>query len=82
MTIIVDLCRRLAEPVGPRLEFDVRGIHTVADLREAIAVAHPPLAIAMISGRVRACIGDAIVPNSAVVGAGMTIAFFPPLSGG
>ena len=82
MTITVDLCGRLAEPAGPCLQFDAGNIHTIADLRQAIAVAHPALAIAMISDRVRACIGDAIVPNSTVVGAGMTIAFFPPLSGG
>ncbi len=83
MTLTVDLCGRLAEPLGPQLIIDdCSAIHCVADLREAIASAHPVLAAQIMSQRVRACIDNEIVRDTALVGPGAIVAFFPPLSGG
>lgn len=83
MTITVDLCGRLADPVGPVLCVDdAAAVHCIADLRDWVARTHPALAADMLSARVHACVDNEIVADSHVVGDGMTVAFFPPLSGG
>lgn len=83
MTITVEMCGRLADPIGPVLTIDdSAGVHCIAELREWVARNHPVLAADILSARVHACIGDAIVPDSQPVGDGVTVAFFPPLSGG
>lgn len=82
MNVTVELYGRLAEAVGPRLLIDAAAIHAVGDLRVAIATAHPALAADMMRARVHACVDDAIVPDTTVIGGGATVAFFPPLSGG
>lgn len=79
----IELCGRLADPVGPvlMLELDAPS-YTIAQLRAALARAHPSLAADMANARVRACVDEAIVPDGALVEAGQVIAFFPPVSGG
>ncbi len=83
MTIIVQLCGRLADVAGCELRIeDDAAIHSITDLRHAIASAHPGLAADMMSHRVHACVDDQIVRDTRIIGAGATVAFFPPLSGG
>lgn len=72
---------RLADLLGREVELPAAAC-TIAQLRERIAVAHPRAAEPVRSKRVRACIGDAIVAESHVVGAGEQVEFFPPVSGG
>lgn len=83
MTITVEMCGRLADVVGPVITIsDDAPVYCVADLRDWLARHHPAVAADMHSPRVHACVDNAIVPDSQVIGDGMTIAFFPPLSGG
>lgn len=86
-TIRVELCGRLADLAGREVTVAVpEGGLTVANLCAAIAAAHPALAEPLASGRVRACVNEAIVPASAAatVTAQPTdlVALFPPVSGG
>lgn len=79
----IELCGRLADRAGAilTLELDAASC-SVAELRAALATAHPSLAADMASARVRACVDEVIVTDDAVVAAGQAIAFFPPVSGG
>ena len=55
---------------------------SVAQLRRRLARLHPSAADDLLSPRVRACVGDAIVAEDFVPGAGDKVEFLPPLSGG
>lgn len=86
-TIRVELCGRLVDLAGREVTLAVppAGL-AVADLLAALAAAHPALAELLISGRVRACVNEAIVPASAaattIVRPDDLVALFPPVSGG
>lgn len=73
---------KLADVVGRELELPAEPGCSIAELRELIAVEHPEVAEPVRNKRVRACIGDAIVPENHVVGPGEQVEFFPPVSGG
>lgn len=73
---------RLADVLGRRFEIHAPAQSTIADLRQRIAVARPAAAEAILSPRVRACVGDMIVPDRFCPGPGETIEFLPPVSGG
>lgn len=73
----------LAESLGRELELDVPDAGcTVAELRHRLAGAVPEAAGQLSSSRVRACIDQVIVAESARVLPRHEIAFVPPLSGG
>lgn len=83
MSISVQLCGRLSEVAGGDIIVtETRAIHCIAELRDAIAAAHPALAADMMSPRVHACVDDQIVRDTQIIGDGAVVAFFPPLSGG
>jgi molybdopterin converting factor small subunit len=73
---------RLAELVKGELEVDVPPGRTVNELRNLLAEAHPELAGDVCNARIRACVGDSIVPETYVIAPGEAVEFFPPVSGG
>jgi molybdopterin synthase sulfur carrier subunit len=77
----VRLYGHLADLLGEQVRVDVAGC-SVGWLRAAIAERHPVARAAILSGRVRACVDDAIVGEDCLVGADETVEFFPPVSGG
>lgn len=72
---------RLADAFGRDLEVEMAGECSIAELRERLAREFPQGAAAL-GQRVRACVGDAIVPDSHIVRPGDRVEFFPPVSGG
>ena len=55
---------------------------TVRELRALLASLYPGSAEELTSPSLKACVDDAIVADDFRVGAGRTVEFFPPLSGG
>lgn len=73
---------RLADAFGPEMEIDASPGWSVADLRDKLIAAYPEAGEALRNKRVRACVGDALVRESFVLGADERIEFLPPVSGG
>ena len=79
----VELCGRLADACGRMVELDLRAEEVpVRALFAALAAAYPALAPSIASGRVRACVNEALVRPDSPVRAGDEVALFPPVSGG
>lgn len=79
----VELCGRLADACGRVVTFELPQSETpLSDLFAALGRAHPSLGQAIASGRVRACVNEAMATSEAVVRAGDDVALFPPVSGG
>lgn len=72
---------RLADALGERIELDVGAPCTVAELRQRLA-GELPAAAAALAGRVRACVGDRIVPDSHRLEPSDRVEFLAPVSGG
>lgn len=73
---------RLADMLGRELEIAAPARAPVAELRRRIAAAHPDAAGAILSDRVRACVGDTIVSDRRCPEPGEVVEFLPPVSGG
>jgi molybdopterin converting factor small subunit len=74
---------RLGDLIGRETELDPRcEPATIQELREQLAALHPHAAAELLSGSLRACVGDSVVPDEHRIGRGATVEFFPPLSGG
>ena len=74
---------RLGERIGREVDLDPpAGELDVAALRRLLAELFPAAADEIRSGAVRACVDEAIVPDSHLVKPGQKVEFFPPLSGG
>jgi molybdopterin converting factor small subunit len=73
---------RLVEAVGPELDIDAPPGCSLAELRNKVIAEHPQVEEALRNNRSRACIGDAIVHDSYVLGACDKVEFLPPVSGG
>jgi sulfur-carrier protein len=73
---------RLAETIGPELEIDSPPGGSVAELREKLIAEHPQAEQPLRSKRARACVGDALVPDTYVLQAADRVEFLPPVSGG
>jgi len=74
---------RLGERIGRAVDLDLPAdACTVADLRLHLARQFPAASGDLASGSLRACVDEAIVPDSHVVRPGQRVEFFPPLSGG
>jgi len=79
----VELCGRLADACGRVVDVELpQSEIPVRDLFTALGEAYPPLGQAIASGRVRACVNEALVTPEAVVRSGDDVALFPPVSGG
>lgn len=55
---------------------------TVGEVRRRLAERYPHARDALLAPSLRACIGEALVGDAAIVHAGDTVEFFPPVSGG
>lgn len=82
-SISLELCGRLAELAGRTLSVDIPAEGCRADELLARVAEQAPLIAALVSeGRIRVCIGEAIVDGAALVRPGDQVALFPPVSGG
>lgn len=73
---------RLADALSRQMDIVAPAQCSITDLRRAIADEHPTAAGAILSGQVRACVGEAIVSESYRPGFGEIVEFLPPVSGG
>lgn len=73
---------RLAEAIGREVELDTEQTCAVAEVRARLAELYPQAASDLASPRVRACVGDQMVPDSFVVAPGEAVDILAPLSGG
>lgn len=74
---------RLGDQFGRELEIELPAAGcTVGELRARLGGRDPSAAEALLQPCVKACVDQAIVPDSALVRPGQEIAFLPPLSGG
>ena len=83
MPLRITLFGKLGDLMGRELELPKEfGGRTMADLRRFLAGEYPSAAPDLLSPRVRACVNDALVPDSHNLTAGDQIALLPPVSGG
>ena len=74
---------RLGDRIGREVEVDLPASRcSVAELRRHLAERFPAAADDLASRTVRACVDEAIVPESYMIGTGQRVEFFPPVSGG
>ena len=73
---------KLADVLGPERRLDFDSPCTIAELRGRLAAECPEAAEPLASKRVRACVGDEIVPDSHVVHPGDAVELLAPVSGG
>lgn len=73
---------RLADVLGSEQQLDIGHGRTVEEVRRLVAERHPDAGEALLDRKVRACIGESIVPDSRAVEPDETVEFFPPVSGG
>lgn len=78
----VVLYGKLAAALGREVEVGMADECSVADLRHALADAHPDAREALLSRETRACVDDAIVPESHLLRACDQVELLPPVSGG
>lgn len=73
---------KLADLLGAERNIEVDGACTIGDLRARLATACPDAAAALSSERVRACVGDRLVPDSHILVASDSVDLLAPVSGG
>lgn len=73
---------KLAMLFGRGVEIEAPLGCSIAELRTKIADEHPHAADALRGKRVRACVGDSLVPDSYRIVPGDEVEFLPPVSGG
>ena len=74
---------RLGDRIGREIDVDLPGFGcSVADLRRHLAELYPAAADDLGARTVRACVDEAIVPDTYTIEPGQRVEFFPPLSGG
>ena len=73
---------KLRDALGDECELAAEEGETVARLRIRLAGLHPEAARDLLSPRVRACVGDAIVGEDFALRGHERIELLPPLSGG
>jgi sulfur-carrier protein len=78
----IHLYGKLADALGRTVDLELANACSVAELRERLSREYPDAADLLGSGRLRACIDNAIVATSAILNPGETIEFLPPVSGG
>jgi molybdopterin converting factor small subunit len=73
---------KLADLFGSEREIAITPPCTVAELRGRLAADHPEGAESLQNRRVRACVGDAIVPDSYAISNDDVLELLAPVSGG
>jgi sulfur-carrier protein len=81
-SIIVDLCGRFADAVGPSLIFPLAAPTPVADIIAHLAAQHPPLGDALGATHAHIAIDEQLAAPAAIIAPGQRLALFPPVSGG
>ena len=81
-SIIIDLCGRLADPIGPSLTM-VLGVPTpVVAVLTLLAADYPALAVVLADTRVHIAVDEVLASPEALIAPGQRLALFPPVSGG
>jgi molybdopterin converting factor small subunit len=78
----VALYGKLAAALGREVEVSLDSGCSVTALRRALAEAHPGAREALLSPTTRACVDDAIVPESHQLHTSDRVELLPPVSGG
>ena len=73
---------RLADLLGEERDVQIDAPCSVAELRAQLAAECPEAADSLANERVRACVGDTIVPDSRVVAPDDPVELLAPVSGG
>ena len=73
---------RLAEAIGREVELETAQACAVGEVRARLAELYPQVAGDLASPRVKACVGDRMVPDSCIVGPCAAVDILAPLSGG
>jgi molybdopterin converting factor small subunit len=73
---------RLADTIGREVEIDMGRECSVGELRSRIATLYPHAADDLASPRVKACVGETIVPDGFRVRPDQNVEILAPLSGG
>jgi molybdopterin converting factor small subunit len=73
---------RLADTLGPELEFAIPSGCSIAELRQQLSAEHPEAAEALASRRTRACVAGSLVRDDYAITRNDRIEFLPPVSGG
>ena len=83
VTLSVELCGKLADTVGDKIEIPVpQAGCNVSTLFSLVAENHAMLAAEIGTGRVKACVNEVIVTSHVHVMPTDEVALFPPVSGG
>ncbi|WP_417614093.1 MoaD/ThiS family protein [Parasphingorhabdus sp.] len=81
--ITVELCGQLATILADQITIRIaENGSNIAKVRHEIAIKYPEMAVYMASPRVKACLDETIVLDSAAIMPNQILAFFPPVSGG
>ncbi|ANY19643.1 molybdopterin synthase small subunit [Tsuneonella dongtanensis] len=81
--LCVELCGKLAGVAGSEVLIAIPASGcTAADVMARVADCYPALAAELATGRIKACVNEAVVDPGARVMPGDTVALFPPVSGG
>jgi len=73
---------KLADSFGRICDLNLDNSCSLAELKTLLSRTIPGAAELLQPGKVRACVDDVLVPDSALVQPAQTIEFFPPVSGG
>ncbi len=73
---------KLSAALGPQVDIAVEAPCTVAGLRRQLRASHPGLAEMLDDKRVRAVVGDSVVPDIYQLEPGDELEFLAPVSGG
>jgi sulfur-carrier protein len=73
---------RLADAIGPELDFRAAAGCSVTELRDQLLAEHPEIGEALRSKRAKTFVGDTLVPDDYRLAPGDTVQFLPPVSGG
>ena len=73
---------RLTDHFGEEVEIDATEALRISELRCELSTRFLNAGDRLQSSSVRACVGDAIVPEDFIVEPGGTVEFWPPVSGG
>jgi molybdopterin converting factor small subunit len=73
---------KLSAALGPQVDIAVETPCTVAGLRRHLRATHPALAEMLDDKRVRAVVGDCVVPDVYRLAPGDELEFLAPVSGG
>jgi molybdopterin synthase sulfur carrier subunit len=81
-SITIDLCGRLADPLGPNVTLHLGTPATVATILTRLAVTYPALNEVMRATRIHMAIDEQLTGEDAIIAPGQRLALFPPVSGG